>query len=307
MPSSTSRLSLPYPLGSDAPNVPSDIENLANALDSIVIKWTYGTLSVRPAAGHAGTVYVATDQVGADGNDGLWCYDNGTSWIEINPPGADILASSVTNSAEGDSAVVGTSTMVARQDHVHGREGWPGSGGNYGTATTPARSDHAHSVPLSELTQSGASSGQVVEWNGSAWVPGAGASGAPGTTVEDYITAGISVTSSAFAIASVTLVAGTWLIHARVVGSAGTGSNTLDVWIGPNSASPSGAYAGSMSSVDENTSLIYNAVIIKSVTLGSTTTVYLNGYSGQNGGEVWASTAEEGIGNITGITAMRTA
>jgi hypothetical protein len=60
----------------------------------------------------------------------------------------------------------------------------------YGTDTrlTDARTPTSHTHPLSELTQSGASTGQVPKWNGSAWVPGLVASiaGSTFTLSSDY-------------------------------------------------------------------------------------------------------------------------
>jgi hypothetical protein len=46
-----------------------------------------------------------------------------------------------------------------------------------GKPTSFPPSSHTH--PLNELTASGASSGQVAQWNGAAWVPATLASGAP--------------------------------------------------------------------------------------------------------------------------------
>lgn len=142
MPATTTRLALPYPLGTDTPNTPSFLQQLANALDTIVIKWQTGTLALRPSAGNGGFAYLATDQTGADGNLGQWYLDTGTQWILVNPQVS--LASSVTSSAVGDASVVGTSTAAARADHQHGREAWAGSGGLYGNSASPARADHNH-------------------------------------------------------------------------------------------------------------------------------------------------------------------
>jgi hypothetical protein len=54
-------------------------------------------------------------------------------------------------------------------------------------AYTDARTPTAHTHPLADLTQSGATSGQVPQWNGSAWVPQTPSGGSPagsGTEVQ---------------------------------------------------------------------------------------------------------------------------
>lgn len=60
-----------------------------------------------------------------------------------------------------------------------------------------AKADASHTHTLSNLTQSGASSGQVPQWNGSAWVPATVSGGGGGGTVTSVgITPGTGVTSS---------------------------------------------------------------------------------------------------------------
>lgn len=53
------------------------------------------------------------------------------------------------------------------------------------TRLTDARTPTSHTHPLSALTQSGATSGQVAAWNGSVWAPANPATGGGYTTVED--------------------------------------------------------------------------------------------------------------------------
>lgn len=304
MSTQTSRLALPYPQPTDPDDVPTYMGGLANALDVIIIKWQTGTLANRPAAGNAGFAYLATDVTGADGQLGQWFLDNGTVWLLINPPAA--LASAVSNSAVGDSGVVGTSTSAARQDHVHGRESFAGAGGLYGSATSPARSDHSHSVLLSSLAQSGASSGQVVSWNGSAWVPAMPTAGAPGTTVESYITANI-LGSPSGAIASVTLQAGTWLVIGRAsieITSPGSGTPNTDLYLGPNSNSVSAAYA--CATLYNSGAIPYDATVVKSIVLTAQTVVYLN-FTSNLTCNIYATGQASGVPNASGITAVRTA
>lgn len=87
--------------------------NLASRLDAILSSSTYGLLSARPAAGHEGAMYFATDQTGLAGGAGVLYYDNGTSWVTVNvnqtfngrsgtivPAAGDYTAAQVTNAAD---------------------------------------------------------------------------------------------------------------------------------------------------------------------------------------------------------------
>ena len=79
MPGSTSRLDLPYPLGSeDVSAYPPVSETQMTTLDAAVL-YTSGTLSAMPAANtlEAGHRYYATD-VGQE------LYNTGTSWIPVS-------------------------------------------------------------------------------------------------------------------------------------------------------------------------------------------------------------------------------
>jgi len=73
----TTRLALPYPSPSDPNNVPSDLQKLANALDTIAADYASGTAASRPVAGINGRFYLATDT-------GALSLDNGTAWATIN-------------------------------------------------------------------------------------------------------------------------------------------------------------------------------------------------------------------------------
>ena len=59
--------------------------------------------------------------------------------------------------------------------------GWPPAPHVSPRTGMPMRAGFPGSVPLSDLTQSGAMMGQVIKWNGSAWVPGSGGSFVPPT------------------------------------------------------------------------------------------------------------------------------
>jgi hypothetical protein len=53
-----------------------------------------------------------------------------------------------------------------------------------GTSTLAARADHVHPIPsLSQIAQSGATTGQVPKWNGTAWVPDTVSSPGPGVVI----------------------------------------------------------------------------------------------------------------------------
>lgn len=72
----TPRWGLHYPEGTDAPDVPLWMQELATDLDDVA-KDDQGTLALRPSAGKRGSYYYATDT-------GRLFRDNGTSWDEIS-------------------------------------------------------------------------------------------------------------------------------------------------------------------------------------------------------------------------------
>jgi len=84
VPATTTRLALPYPSPSDPNNVPSDLQKLANALDSITADYASGTAASRPTAGVNGRFYLSTDT-------GALSLDNGTTWTTINASLAALL------------------------------------------------------------------------------------------------------------------------------------------------------------------------------------------------------------------------
>lgn len=72
----TTRLAIPYPAGTDAPNGPAQLQALANALDNAAIDLTEGTLASRPAASLRGRWYYATDV-------GILYRDSGSTWRSL--------------------------------------------------------------------------------------------------------------------------------------------------------------------------------------------------------------------------------
>lgn len=136
------------------------------------------------------------------------------------------------------------------------------------------------------------------------------AGGAPGTTVESYISSAVTLSSTAYTnITSVSLEAGTWFITGRaLIGYTAASSNYVDLFLGPTSASKTSAYASASAQIDDAAGgqQFSSMTVIKSETFASTTTVYLEGYS-QGTATAEYNSQYAGIGNITGITAVRTA
>ena len=133
---------------------------------------------------------------------------------------------------------------------------------------------------------------------------------APGTSLETFIGATVFLPSGTpTQIATLTLPVGKWLVEARV--QAGPGNSNImvvDLWIGPNSASVAGAYAGVSVTTGANTVSPACAVIIKVVTVGASTPIYLNGESAYGYGSAALYQSEQyGVPNVTGITAVQLA
>lgn len=95
MPATTTRLALPYPLGTDANNVPADMQKLANAIDGVATVFVQNTFANRPAAAVQGRIFAATDTSNV-------YYDTGTAWIQLN-----INSAAAAIQAKGD-LLVGT-------------------------------------------------------------------------------------------------------------------------------------------------------------------------------------------------------
>jgi hypothetical protein len=130
------------------------------------------------------------------------------------------------------------------------------------------------------------------------------------TYVESFIGTDVSVASTTADITSVSLAAGTWLIQAQAtVNYPANAGSSLEMWLGPTSASVTGAYGGASfySGVTTTQSTYYNGSIRKMVVLGSTTTIYLTGYSQSVTSIFKAATLQQHIPNATGITAVKIA
>jgi hypothetical protein len=157
-------------------------------------------------------------------------------------------------------------------------------------------------------TTSGATTGQALGWSGSAWVPTTISGGAPGTTIQSFITSDVTLTTAnvAYNITSISLTAGTWFISGMInFGNSGSAYNSMA--ISPTSASYTSCYTGQFSYAGNNSyPNIYQSC---SVTLSSTTTVYLVAATNVGGAQVKASQTLFGnaMTNITGLIAIRTA
>lgn len=131
------------------------------------------------------------------------------------------------------------------------------------------------------------------------------------STVSSYITG--TVTPSATTITNITSVAltpGTWRLNASLLIDYGTATaGEADYWLGPNSASITGAYTGSSSSPgmvvggEERQPIMLSAI----VTVTVATTVYLQVYMSVGGVIVKFQTDLLGVANVTGITAVKIA
>lgn len=127
------------------------------------------------------TIQLSVTKAGAPGGQGV-----------AGPPGS-VNLSDDTPQALG-SAVSGTSSNASRSDHVHPVPSIAYSSLT-GVPSTFAPASHTH--PLSALTQSSATTGQVPQWNGSAWVPATPASGGSYTlpTATSSVLGGVKVGS----------------------------------------------------------------------------------------------------------------
>lgn len=179
----TSKYALPYPQPADPPNIPGDVQALANLLDSIIAAAYSGSAANRPAAGKSGRSYYATDTQELS-------FDTGSAWVAlglVSSSGALITpivpgqaagagasglaadaahvhaapafsgAGDITESAPGQVAEAGTTGRFADGGHQHSTAAWaqtsdvtavgPGNAGSAGVSPRVARADHVHATP----------------------------------------------------------------------------------------------------------------------------------------------------------------
>jgi len=125
----------------------------------------------------------------------------------------------------------------------------------------------------------------------------------------DHIASAVGFNSSTNKnIVSITLGPGEWHLVARVLLYSPTFSyNQVDYWLGPYSASATSAYFGStvvIGTASSDTEYYVSGSIDGFVTLGTTTTIWLNVY-GQIAGTAENSTSNLTIGSATGISATQ--
>jgi len=89
MPGYTPRLGLPYPLSTESPNGPTQLEALAFSSDDLVV-WGQGVLALRPIStsgspGIQGRLYLVIGD-GAPANNGILWQDYGTGWEVVGAP-----------------------------------------------------------------------------------------------------------------------------------------------------------------------------------------------------------------------------
>ena len=155
-----------------------------------------------------------------------------------------------------------------------------------GTAATFSRGDHDHGLPAAPAVSL--------------------------TTGSSFITMAVVLTTggTAYNVTSVSLAAGTWLISAMaVISSTGASLGATDIWIGPNSASTTGAYGATGSEVTGHTGVNTDLALslTQIVVLASPATVYLNAASATALANVLAASPEESLGNVSGMTAVKIA
>ena len=72
----TTRLELRYPEGTDAPDVPADLQRLADDVDGKAVEFGQGLINNRPTVGTQGRFYWAT-------NESKLYYDDGSAWRQV--------------------------------------------------------------------------------------------------------------------------------------------------------------------------------------------------------------------------------
>ena len=178
-----------------------------------------------------------------------------------------------------------------------------------GTPGTWVALRNATALQGTAVSATAPTSNQVLQYNGTAWTPTTFSGGAPGTTVQSYITSNVTVAKNTNTnITSISLTAGTWLINAQAeANTAGYNGYSTWLWIGPTSASTTSAYSLGVTAIGSNDS--YGSIWVNySITLATTTTVYLNCRNDATGGvTIVANDVFTNIPNVSGLTAVRTA
>lgn len=131
---------------------------------------------------------------------------------------------------------------------------------------------------------------------------------ATNSTGSSFIASPVTLTTNnvAYAITSVSLAAGTWLIMGQVTWDSGNTNAVIQAWLGPNSASITGQYGAGVDFFATSGD-IRTFYFVALVTLASTTTVYLNAQSNVSSSVVEASQTSGSftVNNLSGIMAVK--
>ena len=226
------------------------------------------------------------------------------------PAGVSPATTVVGPDAYGAAAVVGVGTEYARNDHDHGL---PIAPADIPLSTVTTAGDLIVATGAGAVTRLGVGTAAQVLVGGAtpAWAaPPASAL----SYQQSFITAQIALTGlTAANITSLTLPAGTWLLHGQVLvenTNASVAEWGGDIWFGPTSASTTGAYVAA--SLGAATGSVLNATIFPFLTvagvvvLTALTTVYF-GIESLNAAIIHYAGVVTSITNITGMTAIKIA
>lgn len=215
----TSKYALPYPQPADPPNIPGDVQSLANLLDSIIAAAYSGTAASRPAAGKSGRSYYATDTQELS-------FDTGSAWVALG-----LVSSSgalITPIVPGQAAGAGSSGLAADAGHVHSAPAFSGTGD-----ITPASPGQTTVAGASGRFADGAHQHSTPAWGGSGDIAALafGGSAAAGSSGK-YADAGHTHAMPA----APTSLLGTTL-YAPASGTALNAGGGTPSWLAPSSAS----------------------------------------------------------------------
>jgi hypothetical protein len=171
-----------------------------------------------------------------------------------------------------------------------------------------SRRPDAHTHGIGELTQSGATSGQVIAWDGSAWAattPTAAAiTNATAALASDVV---LSVSNQWYDGPSISLSAGTWLVMAHAThNKEATTAATRFLRI-TNKTTHYASTSEYHPSVNPNSA---NLFVAATIVLASTTTIYIQAATsvGSSAERLKAATVTNGSGNnATQINAIKLA